>query len=119
MPLPVIVLIMTSSLRVLSGTLPRSFNESENVLSHRTLQFVGTKLWTGAKRNVTVVSKKIVTLWVTNVAIRLTMNKNPNDVNVKLTQGQIENTNARRPRDRAVLEIRALSLVRALSAQMN
>ena len=71
------------------------------------------------KRNVTVVSKKIVTLLVTNVVIRLIMNKNRNDVNVKMIPEQTENTNVRHQRALVVLVKHAPSSVQAQFVQMN
>ena len=71
------------------------------------------------KRNVTVVSKKIVTLLVTNVVIRLITNKKVNDVNVKLILEQTENTNVRHQRAHVVLVPLAPSLVQLRFVQMN
>ena len=71
------------------------------------------------KRNVTVVSKKIVTLLVTNVVIRLIMNKSRNDVNVKMIPEQTENTNVRHQRALVVLVQLAPSSVQLQFVQMN
>ena len=71
------------------------------------------------KKNVTVVSKKIVTLLVTNVVIRQIMNKRANDVNVKIIPEQTENTNVRHQRAHAVPVILAPFLVPVQFVQMN
>ena len=93
---------MINSHRVLLVTLPKFFNESENVLYLPMLLFVVIRLLMEVKKNVIVVSKKIVTLLVTNVAIQLITNKRVSDVNVKTIREQIENMNVRRLRARAV-----------------
>ena len=66
-----------------------------------------------------MVSKKIVTLLVTNVVIRLIMNKNRNDVNVKMIPEQTENTNVRHQRALVVLVKHAPSSVQVQFVQMN
>ena len=71
------------------------------------------------KRNVTVVSKKIVTLLVTNVVIPLIMSKSRNDVNVKMIPEQTENTNVRHQRALVVLVKLAPSSVQVQFVQMN
>lgn len=71
------------------------------------------------KRNVTVVSKKIVTLLVTNVVIQLIMSKSQNDVNVKMIPEQTENTNVRHQRGHVVLVTLAPSLGQVQFVQMN
>jgi len=71
------------------------------------------------KRNVTVDSKKIVTLSVTNVVIPLIMSKSRNDVNVKMIPEQTENTNVRHQRALVVLVKLAPSSVQVQFVQMN
>ena len=66
-----------------------------------------------------MVSKKIVTLLVTNVVIQLIMSKSQNDVNVKMIPEQTENTNVRHQRGHVVLVTLAPSLGQVQFVQMN
>ena len=66
-----------------------------------------------------MVSKKIVTLLVTNVVIRLITNKSRKDVNVKMIPEQTENTNVRHQRALVVLVLLAPSSVQLQFVQMN